>query len=174
VQEFARDIKSLRSANQNSAIWHVDIECIARTTIDADAEATTLSNRHEFHRVDRTQFGSGFVNQPRWVHFDSVPKEYSASSARMRNETDVLAIRLTGGAETKFGCTFTHFVFGHTSDWQHDSLELCGREHVEHVTLVFCEIGATSQAGKTGRGPHYLGVMTCRNHVEAQGIGPSH
>jgi hypothetical protein len=92
----------------------------------------------------------------------------------MRNEANVLAVGFAGGAETKLCCTFTHFVFGQASDWQHDSFELWGREHMEHVTLVFCEIGATSEPGKTRRRPNDLGVMASRNHVEAQSVGSSH
>jgi len=108
------------------------------------------------------------------VHIDSITKEHSPTTTSMGNETNVLAIGLACRTQTKFSCTLSHIVFGHSTNWEHHVFQLRSLQHVQDVTLIFGKVRTASQTRSAIGRSHNLRVMTGSDNVETQCLGPGH
>ena len=142
--------KSRFLPHHHRLLLHVDIQHELLRCPTGQTQSASLANGHELDGINGAQLRSGFVNDACGPKRNSVTEKRLAS-ARLADETHILAVGLGGGAQTKFAGTFAYLSLGEMSDGEQRVGKLALIEHVHHVTLVLGRVGPAHNAPYAGR-----------------------
>ena len=126
-----------------------------------------MSDGDHLDGVDCTDAVATLVNHVRPTKRNPLAEKHFATAC-LADETHILTVGFVGGAQPEPSRSLTHFVFGQMPDGKQRARQLRLIEHVHHVALVFCRIGAACHSPNTVGAPLYLRMVTGGHCVKAQ------